>query len=140
MQNMNGKSALGLDANVAALLCYIPVCFINLIMSILVIVQDKTNKVARFHAFQSIFLMIGSFILGIVMVILYFVGLLVGFMVDAMIGIPIFTIIIWLLMMIIGIVVGIGSLVAIIISAIKAFNNQIYKLPIIGNLADKYSN
>ena len=42
MEN-SGKSALGLDANVAAGLAYIPVCGINLIMSIIILVTDKTE-------------------------------------------------------------------------------------------------
>jgi len=46
MQNMSpGKSALGLDANVVAGLCYIPVCYLNLILSIITLVTDKTNYV-----------------------------------------------------------------------------------------------
>ncbi len=53
---MNGKTALGLDKNVGSLLCYLPVCLISLIYSIIVIVSDKENKDVRFHAFQSILL------------------------------------------------------------------------------------
>ena len=83
---MSGKSALGLDANVAALLCYVPVCAINLIFSILVIVQDKTNKVARFHAFQSLFLMVLSLVITIPLVIVYFVAA----MIDIAIAFPVF--------------------------------------------------
>ena len=53
MQNMSGgKTALGLDTNVGALLCYLPVCLINVIYSIIVIVTDKDNRQMRFHAFQ----------------------------------------------------------------------------------------
>jgi uncharacterized membrane protein len=131
MQNMNGKSALGLDANVAALLCYVPVCAINLIFSILVIVQDKTNKVARFHAFQSLFLMIAS----IVILIPLYIVMFVGFIVDASIGIPI-----------VSLIVGLGFLAFIlallfflVMAAVKAFGGQIYKIPVIGNFAEKYS-
>ena len=69
MQNMSpGKSALGLDANVVAGLCYVPLCYLNLILSIITLVTDKTNKLARFHAFQSLFLTAGL----IVVMILYF--------------------------------------------------------------------
>ncbi len=59
----DGKSALGLDPNVAAGLAYIPVCAVNLIMSIIIIATDKTNKLARFHAFQSL-LLLGAAIVG----------------------------------------------------------------------------
>ena len=131
MQNMNGKSALGLDANVAALLCYVPVCAINLIFSILVIVQDKTNKVARFHAFQSLFLMILSIVIVIPIVIFYFIGA----MIDMTIGIPIFMILVFLA----SLVFGLAMLFFIVMAAIKAFGGEIYKIPVIGNFAEKYS-
>lgn len=132
MQNMSpGKSALGLDANVVAGLCYIPVCYINLILSIIVLVTDKTNKLARFHAFQSLFLTAAL----IVLMVLYFCAGIIGGLLDNAIGSPIFTSLLGILIL----VLGIGLLIAIIIAAIKAFQGQIFKLPIIGNLADNYS-
>jgi uncharacterized membrane protein len=36
-------------------------------------------------------------------------------------------------------VVGIGLLVGVIICLVKAFQGQYFKLPVIGNLAEKYS-
>ena len=69
MQNMGGKTALGLDANVGALVCYVGniLCGIGgLIYSIIVITQDKTNKLTRFHAFQSILLSVVGVIVWIV--------------------------------------------------------------------------
>lgn len=137
MQNMNGKSVFGLDANVAAALCYLPFCAINLIMSIMVIVQDKTNKVARFHAFQSIFLMIASIILSVIMMILYFIAFgaaLSGSSIGSIIGI-----LVGLVLLVLGIA-SLGILVFLIIAAIKAFGGEIYKIPVIGNFAEKYSN
>jgi len=132
MQNMSpGKSALGLDANVVAGLCYVPVCYINLILSIIVLVTDKTNKLARFHAFQSLFLMAGL----IVVMILYMCAGIVGAILDNALGYAIFT----SLLGILSLVLGLGILIAVVIAAIKAFQGQIFKLPIIGNLADKYS-
>ncbi|HYW73150.1 MAG TPA: hypothetical protein VE961_19135 [Pyrinomonadaceae bacterium] len=132
MQNMSpGKSALGLDANVVAGLCYIPVCYINLILSIITVVTDKTNKLARFHAFQSIFLSVGL----IVVMVLYFCAGIVGAILDNAIGYPVFSLVLTLL----SLVLGLAILIAIVIAAIKGFQGQIFKLPVIGNLADKYS-
>ena len=48
---MNGKTALGLDKNVGGLLCYLPICLISVIYSIIVIATDKENRDVRFHAF-----------------------------------------------------------------------------------------
>src|SRR5687768_8613675 len=66
MQNMSGgKTALGLDTNVGALLCYLPICAISLIYSIIVLVTDKDNRNMRFHAFQSL-LLTGAYIVVVV--------------------------------------------------------------------------
>ena len=137
MQNMNGKTALGLDANIGAMLCYVAnlipcVVPLGLVYSIIVIVQDKTNKLARFHAFQSIFLAIAS----IPLMIVYFVGFGIAFAIDAALGFPLFMFIVWLVVVLLGLAIFVG----VIYSAIKAFQGEIFKLPIIGNFADQYSN
>jgi uncharacterized membrane protein len=136
MQNQ-GKSVFDLDANLVAMLCYIAnfVCYLGLVLSIITLVQDKRNKLARFHAWQSILLLITPLVLVIILVIFAFVGVLI----DAAIGFPIFSIISMLLYLLL-LVFGLAALVGMIISAIKAYNGEIFKLPIIGNMADRYSN
>lgn len=133
MQNMQGKTALGLDANVGALLCYLGnlVCALGLIYSIVVIVTDKTNKLTRFHAFQSVLLTVASIIITIPLYILLFVGVFV----DAQIGAPILS----MIMMLVFTVFSLAILVLVILAAVKAFQGEIYKIPVIGNMADKYS-
>ncbi len=129
MQNMNGKTALGLDTNVGAMLTYLPVCGISLIYSIIVLVTDKTNKNVRFHAFQSL-LMTAVYVVAIVGVAIVGGGLaaatnsgilasLVGLLYFGCIGI-------FLILMIVG--------------CIKAYGNNSFKLPVIGDMADKWSN
>ena len=137
MQNMNGKTALGLDTNVGALICYLGnlVCALGLIYSIIVIVQDKTNKLVRFHAWQSILLSLAPLVLVIVWAVLGGIGIAI----DAILGFPIFTIIVGLLYFVL-LIVGLISFVFMILAAIKAYNGEIYKIPVIGNMADKYSN
>ncbi len=128
MQNTDGKSALGLDANVAAGLAYLPICGVNLIMSIIILVTDKSNKLARFSAFQSL-LLIGVLIVG------YVAGIaIVGVGAAADFG----------LLAILGALVYIGTfliwIVASIICCIQGFMGKIFKLPIIGGMADNWSN
>ncbi|HEX8567235.1 MAG TPA: DUF4870 domain-containing protein [Pyrinomonadaceae bacterium] len=137
MQNMQGKTALGLDANIGALLCYLAniipcVVPLGLVYSIIVIVQDKTNKLARFHAFQSLLLSAAALVIGIPLYIIFFIG----FFIDAKTGVPIITMLMGLVLMIFGL----AMFVLVVLAAIKAFQGQIYKIPVIGNLADKYSN
>ena len=130
MDNTGGKTALGLDQNIGALLCYLGnlVCALGLIYSIIVIVTDKTNKLPRFHAFQSVLLSVVGVILAVV------VNILAGIAVAANSG---------LLATVLGLlafVVYIGLFIAVIFTAVKAFQGQIFKLPIIGNMADSWSN
>jgi uncharacterized membrane protein len=124
----SGKSALGLDANVAAGLAYIPVCAVGLIMSIIILVTDKTNKLARFHAFQSLLLMGVS-------VVLYVLVMIVGFAAAAANSGAIA-----MLAGLLYVVVLLAILAALIFSCIKAFMGQIFKLPVIGDMADNWSN
>src|SRR5260370_243183 len=67
-----GKTSLGLESNVAAMLCYIGnlVCCLGVVLSIVVLITEKENRFVKFHAVQSLFVAIA----GIAMAIL--VGLL----------------------------------------------------------------
>jgi uncharacterized membrane protein len=136
MQNMGGgKTALGLDTGIGVLICYFGnlACGLplGLIYSILVVVQDKTNKVARFHAFQSLLLIALGFVIGIPLGIIYTIGMFV----DIALGLPIFTGLAGLLTL----VVMLGLLYFVIMAAIKGYNGEIYKIPVVGNFAEKYS-
>ena len=135
MQNMSGgKTALGLDSNVGALICYLGniICALGLIYSIIVIVTDKSNRLPRFHAFQSVFLTVALIVIMIPLYIVMFIGVFI----DAGIGVPLVSGIMSLLMA----VIGIGSLVFTILAAVKAYNGEFYKIPVIGGFAEKYSN
>lgn len=127
MEN-SGKSALGLDPNVAAGLAYLPICAVNLIMSIIIIATDKTNKLARFAAFQSL-LLIGFLIVG------YVIGIvIVGVGAGANSTI----------LSLLGFLVYLGAflifIIASIICCIQGFMGKTFKLPIIGGMADNWSN
>ena len=123
-----GKSALGLDVNVASLLAYIPLCLVGLIVSIIILVTDKTNKIARFHAFQSI-------LIHVVFVILYVVVMVVGVASAASNStmLALLTTVLyfgWLF----------GLLGICIFLMVKAYGGSMFKLPVIGDMADKWSN
>jgi uncharacterized membrane protein len=134
MENLSsGKSTFGLEPNVAAGLCYAAnaLCGLGLIFSIITVVTDKTNKLPRFHGFQSIFLSIVGGVVGTVLCIIWFIGALI----DTQIGFPIFTILFGLVFGVILLAVVIGEIIA----CVKAFQGQIFKMPVIGGFADKYS-
>ncbi len=129
MQNpSDGKSALGLDVNVASLLAYIPLCLVGIVVSIIILVTDKTNKAARFHAFQSI-------ILHVLFIVGYFVAMFIGIAAAAA-----NSTIIGLLSLAVWVVVIFGLLAVFVFCMIKAYQGQMLKLPVIGDMADKWSN
>ncbi|MBV9241590.1 MAG: hypothetical protein JO314_06240 [Acidobacteria bacterium] len=124
----SGKSALGLDSNVAAGLAYLPVCGVGLIMSIIIIVTDKTNKFARFAAFQSLLLW-ATLIVGYVLTIVVAVA---GAAAQSTI-ISLFSIVVWLVFIIVPIL-------ALLIGCIMGFMGKQFKVPVIGGMADNWSN
>jgi len=125
---MNNKTALGLDSNIGAMLCYLPLCGISLIYSIIVLVTDKTNKTVRFHAFQSL-LLTAVYVIGIIAVAVVG-GVLVAATNSGILG--------SLVGLIYGVVI-LGFIVLMIIGCVKAYQNSSYKLPVIGDMADKWA-
>lgn len=128
-----GKTALGLDTNVGALICYVGnvVCMLGLIYSIVVLVTDKTNKLTRFHAMQSILLTATNLVILLPGYLIATAFFLMNSTVTSLLGT-----LLWLVIAI----VGLAMFVLMIIAAIKGFNNEMYKIPVLGNFADKWSN
>lgn len=122
-----GKTALGLDTNVGALLCYLPVCLISLIYSIIVIVTEKENKLMRFHAFQSLLLTVLYIVL---MVGISIVGGIIVAAVSETLG---------ALVSLLSFVVVIAFLAAMIYGCIKGYQGQKFKFPIVGDMAEKWA-
>jgi uncharacterized membrane protein len=138
MQNMtSGKTALGLDNNIGALICYVGnfICMAGLIYSIIVITQDKTNKLPRFHAFQSVILSVASLIVFVPLGIIMFIVSLVLSAVSTTVSM--------LVMGVVGLVmcvVGLAMFYFVVMAAINAYKGEIYKIPFVGDYAEKYSN
>jgi uncharacterized membrane protein len=134
---VTGKTkTLGLDYNVAAGLCYVPVCAINLIASILwIATEPKENKFVRLHAFQSLLLGVAGIVFAIAMSIVFgIVGAIAGATESgalvAIVGI--ISLVIWAAFVIF-------MLAMIVMGLIKAFGGQYWKMPIIGNFAEKFA-
>lgn len=123
-----GKTALGLDANVGAMLCYLPICAINLIYSIIVLVTEKENRMVRFHAFQSLLLMAAAF------VVLFAFGFIGGILATAMNSLAISAVMGLITWGLLFVFIGIA-----IFMCVKAFGGSQYKLPVIGDMAEKWA-
>jgi len=123
-----GKSALGgLDGNLAALLGYIV-----WIVALISLIMEKENRFVKFHAIQSLLLHAAAIVVFIgLMILLTVLGLIL-----AMAGLGALAGLLWLLYM----VVFVGYIAALIYSAVKAYGGVDFKLPIIGNMAEKWAN
>ncbi|MEK6957680.1 MAG: DUF4870 domain-containing protein [archaeon] len=104
------KTSIGLEENVAGAVAYL----LGPITGIALLLMEKDNKFIRFHAMQSTILFIGVIVLNIILTI---------------------TIIGWILLPF----VGLGALVLWILMMYKAYSKEKYKLPIIGDMAEKNS-
>ena len=125
-----GKSSTGLDENIAALLSYI----FGWVSGLIFFLMEKDSRLVRFHAMQSILLGAAAIVIFVVFWIVAVVSsLVVGYISSILGGI------VWLVMVLVGGVLGLGIFVGAIISLIKAYQGQYFKLPVIGNYAEKFS-
>lgn len=116
------SAAGGLTENVAGLLCYI-LGFITGIL-FLVLEPHSRNRFVRFHAFQSIFLSVAWFGVMIVQSVVNGIAISISWGLLGLFGL------LWT-------IVGLGFLALVIVCMVKAYQGQRFKLPIIGDLAEK---
>jgi len=115
-----------LPDNVASILCYIIAPIVGIVF--LVVEPFKTIQTVRFHAIQSI----GLCVAGIVAVICLSIFGIVGTLLHIGLLTSLLSFLLWPLIMI-------GLFIFWLVAVIKAWNNQCYKLPIIGEYAEKMS-
>ncbi len=116
-QSPLGPTSMGMQPNVEAGLSYV----FGWVTGLIFFLMEKQNRFVRFHAMQSILFFGG---LTVVRIILGFVDVL---------GIPFLGGLAWT-------AVGIIGLIGYILLLINAFQGKYYKLPIVGDYAEKYAN
>ena len=132
----SGPAAGGLDPKIAAAISYI------WIVGLVLYFMEKENRFVRFHAMQSILFGVANLVLMTVLVILAMIltvvfgvgGAAIGGGANAIGAILVF--LIWIGVFLIVLVFIIG----LVLAAVKAFQGKIFKLPIIGNIAEKIVN
>jgi uncharacterized membrane protein len=106
-----GKSSTGLQANIAALLCYV----VGWISGLIFFLIEKDNKFVRFHAFQSMVVFGGLTVISFVLVFIPVIG--------------------WALLPVMYIV----EVIVWVILMVKAYQGEKFKLPVAGDIAEKNS-
>ena len=125
-----GKSSTGLDENIAALLSYV----FGWVSGLIFFLIEKDSRLVRFHAMQSLLFNVLIVVLVIVLWIVFGVLVLIASQLSGVLStlLGLVDTLVWL-------VFGIGILIAWIMCLIKAYGRQYFKLPIIGNFAEKFS-
>ena len=118
-----GKTSIGMQANLAALLTYA----LGFITGIVFYIIEKKNKFVRFHAMQSIIVFGGFAIIAFILSVI--IRLLA--MIKFYFFIPLFSLI--------GTALWLAALIIWIILMLKAYNGEKFKLPVIGDIAEKNS-
>lgn len=104
----NKKTSMGLDENVAGALCY----FLGFITGIVFFLLEKDNKFVKFHAVQSTAIFLSLMVLNMILS-----SFLLGIMLLPLVSLA--GLIIWIVMM------------------VKAYQGELFKLPVIGDIAEK---
>ncbi len=124
------KSSTGLDANIAALLAYL----LGLLGGLIFFFMEKNSRFVKFHAMQSILFNVVVGVVAIVLTIVVTILTLVISSISSSLGfiVSMLSLVFWL---------GFGLVIIItaILLLIKAFQGQMFKLPIIGNMAEKFA-
>lgn|SRR5574341_510842 len=128
-----GKSALGLDGNIAAALGY-PIGIIALISLII----EKENRFVKFHALQSLLLHVAAIVLMFALWIIGFILAIAGMAAAAATDTGALGGLVGMLFGLIWLVFIVAYLLGLIMAAVKSYQGAMFKLPIIGNMADKW--
>ena len=124
------KSSTGLDENIAALLSYV----FGWVSGLIFFLIEKDSRLVRFHAMQSLLF---NVLFGVLAVALWIV-LFIAFIIAAQVSGALTTLLSLVSVLIWG-VLFIAVLIGWIMCLVKAFQGQYFKLPVIGNLAEKFS-
>jgi uncharacterized membrane protein len=125
------KSSTGLDANIAALLAYL----LGFLGGLIFFFMEKSSRFVKFHAMQSILFQV---LIAVFVIFAIIVSVILGVLGAAMNGGIIITILGGLFTLVL-VVVCLALFIGFVMLLIKAFQGQMFKLPIIGNMAEKFA-
>ena len=116
-------AAGGMEDNVASALCYL----LGLITGVLFLVLEpyNKNKIVRFHAFQSIFFNIGAIVVNIAFSIVFSIMR------------HVLPLSMWVIFTLLSLGLSLLMLGAWAFLMYKAYNREMFKIPVIGDLAEK---
>ena len=116
------KTSTGLEQNIAGLLCYVLGWLTGLIFFLI----EKENKFVRFHALQSLITSGAITIFHMIVWNLIIANILLAISWRM-----------WWLTSSVSSILGLGHFVLMIFLIYKAYNNEMFKVPFVGDIAEK---
>ena len=117
------SSSGGLEPNIAALLGYL----IGILAVVWLVIEPyNKNRFIRFHAFQAIGFFVATVVLSIALTIL-------SFIIGMVPGLNLILIVLWPLL-------WLAILLVWLLLMFKAYKNEMWKLPVIGNFCEQQAN
>jgi len=129
-----GKSALGLDGNLAAALGY-PIG----IIAIICLIMEKENRFVKFHALQSILLHVAFIVVAIAVWIIGIILVIAGIAASAATNSGALGGLASMLFGLIWLAVIAAYIGGLIYAAVKAYGGNKFMLPVIGAMAEKWT-
>jgi uncharacterized membrane protein len=108
-ESKKAKTSLGLDENLEAALSYV----LGWITGLIFFLLEKDDKFVRFHALQSLITFLALHVVAIFFGIIPFIGRVFGSLIS------------------------IAGIIVWIVCIIKAYQGEKFKLPIVGDIAEK---
>lgn len=112
------KTSMGLDENVAGALCYV----LGFVSGIVFLLMEKDSKFVKFHAIQSIAISLLFVVFDRIVVALLY-GLFSWSMIWFVAGL--------------SSLIYLAGLIIWLVLIVKAFQGEKFKLPVIGDIAEK---
>jgi len=106
-----GETSVGIQPNLEGLLCY----FLGFITGLVFYIIERKNKFVRFHAIQSMLVFGGFFIANLILIVIPFLGVVLSMLLSLL------SLVLWVILM------------------IKAYQGEYFKLPVVGDVAEKKS-
>ena len=106
-----GKTSLGIEANIAGLLSYLG----GFVTGIIFFVLEKKNRFVRFHALQSMLTFGALAVFQVAVGFLHFLSFILPLL-------------------------GIAGFVLWVILMVKAYQGEMFKLPVVGDVAEQQLN
>jgi len=111
MARAKRKTSLGIPENIEGLLAYL----FGWLTGIIFYLLERKSKFVRFHAMQSLITFLALTLISFFLTLIPFVGWMLGILVDLL------SFILWIVLM------------------IKAYQGEKFKLPVVGEIAEKYA-